>query len=216
MILVSGSFTFKYLGHTYFSENFLDFTSPGFWLMITNAIFITCILMLNKKETGWTWRELGLAKPVAWWRPVIATAGIFAAVLLLAQYVQPFLMELGTPPDISHLFILKQNLPLLITALIAVWITAAFLEELIFRAFFINSFDLLLGRNSWSPWAGVVISAVIFGFMHAWQGIGGMLVTACIGFIFGAAYLLNGRRILALILVHGIIDTISLVKIYNM
>ncbi len=216
MILVAGNFLFKYIGHSFFSNGYLDITSPGFWLIITNALFITSILLLNKKDSGWKWSELGFCKPAVWWQPVVATAGIFAAVLLLSQYIQPFFMDFGTPPDISHLFVLQGNLPMLILALVLVWTISAFLEELVFRAFLINGLDLLLGRNSWSPWAAVLISSLIFGLMHAWQGIGGIMTTACVGLIFGIAYLLNGRRLLAIILAHGIIDTITLVSIYNM
>lgn len=216
MIILAGNFLFRYVGYSFFSQGFLDITSPGFWLIFANAVVITSIVLLNKQVAGWKWSELGFGKPALWWHPVIAAAGIFAAVLLLSQYVKPFFMDFATPPDISHLFGIQGNLPNLILALVLVWITAAILQELVFRAFLINALDLLLGRNSWSPWVAVLISAVIVGLMHAWQGIGGILMTACIGLIFGIAYLLNGRRIPGIILAHGIIDTISLVSIYNM
>lgn len=197
-------------------QGFLDVINPGFWLIIANGLLMAFILLISKQAAGWKWSELGFRKPAAWWHPIVAATGIFAAVLMLSQHVQPFFMQFGPPLDISHLLVLQGNLPLLILALVVAWITAAILQELVFRPFLINTFDLLLGRNSWSPWVAVLISSVIFGLMHAWQGVGGILMTASIGLIFGVAFLLNGRRILAIILVHGIIDTINLLHIYNM
>jgi hypothetical protein len=65
-------------------------------------------------------------------------------------------------------------------------------------------------------WSSVVISSVIFGLIHAYQGITGILITGSVGFIFGVAFILNGRRLWPVMLMHGIIDTISFISIYQM
>lgn len=215
MILLAGNFALKYLGHSYFSESFLILGSPGFWLLIINALFISGILILNKQAFGWKWREIGLSKPNKWWIPVLSAAAAFATIVLLAIFVQPLIQQYTTDPDISHLLIINQNLPVFILALVLVWITAAFLQELVFRSFFINALDILLGRNSSSPWIAVVISSVVFGLMHAWQGIGGIIMTTLIGFVLGITYLLNGRRIWSLVVVKGVLDTITLITLYT-
>lgn len=215
MILLSGHFVMQYLGHTWFSESFLDPTSPGFWLIITNAVFISSILLLNKQAGGWAWSQLGFSPGPRWWNTLLITFGVLVAVILVSQFGRPLVTGVGDEPDISHLMVINGNFPLFLIALILVWITAAFLQELVFRAFLINSLDVLLGRNERSPWIAVLISSVIFGLMHAWQGIGGIIITGIIGFIFGTAFLLNGRKILPLILAHGILDTISLYMIYS-
>lgn len=215
-ILLAGDFCMQYLAQTYFAYTFLEITSPGFWLLITNAVFISAIMLLNKQAAGWSWSQLGLRRPDTWWRPVVVSAGVFLAVVLLSLFVQPYILEITSPPNIDHLMVIRQNLPLLIVALILVWITAAFLRELIFRAFLINALDILLGRNRWSPWAAVGISSLIFGLMHAWQGPGGIILTGMVGAVFGTAYLLNKRSIWPLIFAHGLMDTITLVSIYNM
>lgn len=216
MILLAGTFTLQFVGHTYFADGYLDMESPGFWIILGNAVFVTSILLLNKQAGQWTWSNLGFAKPKTWWHPIVIGIGLLGTLLLLSVYVQPYFLELGPKRDISHLMVIRQNKQVLVLALILVWVTAAILQELIFRAFLINSLDILLGRNQWSAWVAAIICAVIFGLLHAWQGIGGILFTGIVGLIFGIAYLLNGRRILPLIIVRGIIDTISLVGIYNM
>ena len=216
MIMLAGTFTLQFVGHTYFADGFLDVKSPGFWIIIGNAVFVISIVLLNKQAGEWTWSNLGFAKPKTWWHPILIGTGLLGTLFLLSIYVQPYLLELGPQRDLSHLMVIRQNKQLLILALSMVWITAALLQELIFRAFLINSLDILLGRNKWSTWGAIIISAVIFGLLHAWQGIGGIMFTAIIGLVFGIAYILNARRIWPLIFAHGIIDTISLVGIYSM
>lgn len=216
MTLLAGSFTIQFLGYEYFSEDLLNVNSPGFWLNIINSLFMFFIVYLNKKATGWNWSNLGLAKPANFLRPTLVFFSCFIAIVLLAIFVQPYFRTLSDPPDISHLMVLRQNTPLFFLALILIWTSAAFLEELVFRAYLINTLDLLLGRNSWSTGAAIVISAVIFGIIHAWQGLSGILTTACVGLILGIGFVYNGRRIWPLILVHGIIDTYTLIVIYNM
>lgn len=214
IILLAGSFTLQYIGHTYFSDEFLDFYSLGFWMLIGNAFFTFGIVLFNKKALGWTWGQLGLSKPRNWWEPLLVTAGIFIAVILLVKYIQPVFRQWGTEPNIDHLMVLNNNLPLFLFSLVLVWINSAIISNLVFKAFLINSLDILLGRNPWSPWVAMVLSAFIFGLMHAWQGLGGILTTGTIGLIFGTAFLLNNRRIWAIILAHGLIDTLSLWSIY--
>lgn len=216
MIMLAGTFTLQFVGHTYFADGYLDVESPGFWIVLSNALFVITILLLNKQAAQWTWSNLGFAKPRTWWHPILIGAVLLGILLLLSVYVQPYFLELDPPRDLSHLMVIRQNKQVLILALGLVWITSALLQELVFRAFLINSLDMFLGRNRWSTWVAVIISAIIFGLLHAWQGVGGILFTAIIGLIFGIAYILNARQIWPLIFAHGLIDTVFLVGIYTM
>lgn len=213
MILLAFYFAFSFIIYNYFPESSLQPKSPGFWLSLFNIILVSSIMLLNKWTLNWSWTELGFKKPKSWWQPILVTILTFICLVLFSLFIQPLI---GTKPAITHLMVLKQNLPLLILALVLVWVTAAFLQELVFRAFLIGALDFILGKNAWSIWVALVVSSMIFGLIHGWQGLSGMLATACIGFIFGVAYILNGKRIWPLIIVHGVADTISLVSIYNM
>lgn len=157
-----------------------------------------------------------MAKPANWWQPLLIMAGTYGAVMLFSVYVRPIILDLGSPPNIEHLLGIRQNLSKLIFSLIVVWITAAFLEELIFRAFLINVIEDLLGKTKMALVTAVIGSSVIFGIIHAYQGLTGILMTGSLGLIFGIAYVLNGKRIWPLVLVHGAIDTIAFIHIYNL
>lgn len=215
-LLLAVNFTLTYLSHTYYSEHILDWKSPGYWLFMINNIFLASAIIFIKRATPLDWRDIGLGKPDRWWKPAIVTILTFLIVVIFAKTLQPLILEnFGPHQNISYLYTLSGNLPRLISALITVWITAAFMEEIIYRAFIINTLEILLGKNSWSTWIAVLISAVIFGAIHAYQGITGIIITTFIGLIFGIVFIFNGRRIWPLFLVHGIVDTITLVGIYK-
>lgn len=216
MLLLAGNLALKYVGHTFYKESYLNLMGPGFWLIISNALFISIILILNKQAGGWTWSKLGLSKPNSWWRFGLVTLGIMGAVFFLAKVLQPIFMEFSAPADISHLMVLNQNLPALILILLLTLVISTFLEEVVFRGFLINTLDILLGRNHWSPWIAVILSSIAFGFMHAWQGLGGILTTTVLGLIFGSAFIINGRRLWSIMLVKFLINVMTIIAIYTM
>lgn len=209
------SFTLDFISYNYYSSYFLNVADIGFWLLMYKVIFMTGIVLLNKKAAGWSWKDLGFASPPNWWNPVLTITGTFTAVILISYFIKPLLIKIGGPQATAHLAVLKDNLPLLLFALLLVWIAVALVQELVFRAFLINALDTIFGNNTLATLFAVLTSAVLFGLLHAWQGLGGILFTAIIGLIFGIAYILNGRRIWSLIFVHGLLDTITLVSIYN-
>ncbi|NJW53058.1 CPBP family intramembrane glutamic endopeptidase [Salinimicrobium oceani] len=216
MLLLALNFTLSYLAFTYYPNGLLDAQSPGFWITAANYSLITGIVVLNKKIIGWQWSDLGLGRIKSWWKTVVVGMAVFTLLLLFSQYIQPHIFDaFGQQHNVSHLSALEGDLPRLIGTLIFVWITAGLLEELVFRAFLINTLDVLLGSTIWSTMAAVIISSLIFGMVHSYQGVTGILVTTCIGLIFGVAYVLGGRKIWPLIFIHGHIDTITLISFYR-
>ncbi|MFD2517035.1 CPBP family intramembrane glutamic endopeptidase [Salinimicrobium flavum] len=215
VLLLAVSFTLDYLSYNYYSNTFLNVESMGFWLLLYKVGFMVAVVLINKKASGWLWSDLGFARPPNWWNPVLTAVATFTAVILLSLFLKPLLLEIGGPQNTAHLAALRGNLPLLLFALLLVWIAAAFVQELVFRAFLINTLDSIFGNSIRSTWFAVLISALLFGLVHTWQGLSGILFTAAIGLVFGIVYILNGRRIWALIFVHGLLDSITLVSIYN-
>jgi uncharacterized protein len=60
------------------------------------------------------------------------------------------------------------------------------------------------------PWTlnltlALLISSVIFGFNHVYQGSGGVVGTAIVGFLFGLLFLLTGNLLLPIIF-HSVMD----------
>jgi membrane protease YdiL (CAAX protease family) len=216
LLLLGINFTGGYILHNYFQDSILQVQGPGFWFGMIMFSVLTSIVLWNKKVMGWSWGELGLGKPKTWWKPVLVAASFYGLVTLFIKFAAPPIVEMAGRPTSNHLRELPGNLPMLITGLFIVWVTAAFLEELIFRAYLINVLDKLMGGTLASAEIAVVISAVLFGLVHSYQGLSGILLTGGMGFLAGVIFLFNGRRIWPLILIHGLIDTISFIHIYNM
>ncbi len=82
-------------------------------------------------------------------------------------------------------------------------ITAGVCEEILFRGFMLHYMHVF-------PWTlsltlALLISQVVFGFNHAYQGAGGIAGTAIVGSLLALLFLLTGNLLLPIIL-HGAMD----------
>jgi membrane protease YdiL (CAAX protease family) len=87
-------------------------------------------------------------------------------------------------------------------------INAGIVEELLFRL----ALPALIYGFSGSAVAAVVVSIVIFGLLHVYQGVAGIVGATVLGAVFMAMYLGTGN-ILVPIVVHALFDLRSLVLI---
>jgi membrane protease YdiL (CAAX protease family) len=92
-----------------------------------------------------------------------------------------------------------------------IWAGAAICEEIVFRAFLIGRLEAAFGSAARiATAAAVLLSSVLFGFAHAYQGPTGVLITGTLGLIFACVYAYCGRNLWLNIVVHGVYDTLSL------
>lgn len=79
-------------------------------------------------------------------------------------------------------------------------------EEIIMVGWFLDRCRRLAPRTA--PWVLVLISAVIRGAYHLYQGIGPGLGNLLMGLIFGALYLRTGR-VMPLVIAHALLDAVA-------
>jgi membrane protease YdiL (CAAX protease family) len=84
-----------------------------------------------------------------------------------------------------------------------VGLTAGICEEWLYRAFFLAVVAALAGGPP--AWVLVVVAGVAFGLAHAYQGIGGIVLTGVLGGVLAALYLSTGSLLLP-VLLHAVID----------
>jgi uncharacterized protein len=84
-----------------------------------------------------------------------------------------------------------------------VGLTAGVCEEWLYRAFFLAVVAALAGGPP--EWVLVAVAAVAFGLAHAYQGIGGIVLTGVLGGILAALYLSTGSLLLP-VLLHAVVD----------
>ncbi|MBA6151898.1 CPBP family intramembrane glutamic endopeptidase [Gelidibacter maritimus] len=143
--------------------------------------------------------------------PLVAL-GLF--VLYIFVLVPGITRLTGAPIDYSSFDQLIGNLPACLIALLLVWATAGFGEEIIFRGYFMRQFVKVFGEGKVSIVLNIVLLACFFGYMHSYQGITGQLVTGIVGALLALIFYLRNYDLWFVIAVHGFFDTIALIFIY--
>ncbi|HYC03705.1 MAG TPA: type II CAAX endopeptidase family protein [Azospirillaceae bacterium] len=178
-------------------------------------LILVCTWLLRRG--GERWADLGLRMPATLWKvPLLMLGGyalIGATVTALTVLVLP---ALGAPrPDMSAFQALRGDKAEYLYWLIPVALgSAAVGEELLMRGFVLNRFARLLGHAGGAPYAAIVAQAALFGVLHAYQGIGGVLTTFAVGLGIGLVYRWGGANLWACILLHGLIDAVTMTAFY--
>jgi len=162
------------------------------------------------KRAGWS--DLGLFRPQSW--PKIILFGLATGAVL--QAIALIQIKLGGPmPDISAFEQVKNNPWALLGFLVISWTTAGFGEEVIWRGFYMKQIARLFDEQKTGWVIGLVLSSVVFGLVHYYQGVNGIVITGIGGLVNGLLYFKFGKNLWASIFAHGIADTIAFVLIYN-
>ena len=162
------------------------------------------------KSVGWS--DLGIFRPASWAKTILIGVGTG----LMFQSLALLQIRLGGPiPDLSGFEPIKNNIWLLVGMLVVSWTTAGFGEEIIWRGFFIKQIAKLFDEKKVGWWVGLILSSVIFGLIHAYQGTTGIIMTGANGLVFGLIMLASGRNLWTSIIAHAATDTIGFILIYN-
>lgn len=164
---------------------------------------LAAVALLGWLGYGRSWSGLGLvlARSGGFWIAVVLT--LAACALLVLQWRS----IVGSAEKLTHLREKIGNLePMLpVSERDARWfgalsITAGICEEILYRGFLIAYLEVSTGTVP-----AVVVSCLVFGFGHAYQGLAGVAKTAVIGGVMAGLYLLSGSLYLP-ILLHATLD----------
>jgi uncharacterized protein len=162
------------------------------------------------------WSAVGLRKPKNW-RKVLLFALLSAVVICVLVNVLfgPLVERLaGNSPRNTRFENVRGNLPVLVGWLFVAWTLAAFGEEMVFRGYLLNRISDLTGKSRAGWTSAFLLSGMLFGLSHGYQGLAGAIGTTEIGLLLGALYLVNRRNLWMNIVCHGLIDSISLISLY--
>jgi len=220
MLILTPTYLAVTLG--YRPEN--DFISLGGDLVLLGGPLIyigLCVTLIlfwaAARLRGAAWKTFGIQRPINWIRMIVFSLGSTFLIILALDFLADILYQVlptAEPPDMSRFAALEGNLPNLILNVLFIWITAGFLEELIWRGYLMNRLRDLFGKT----WIASVItafcSAALFGIVHYYQGPSGMLVTGITGLSFSLAFLVVKRKLWPLVIAHGLINTLSFTLMY--
>lgn len=190
-----------------------------------SLLLTLALLTIYLRARGSGWPTMGLV-PLAGWKAklrILPQAGLtlvaFAVVVALTTIAGPAIgLEFLTdvPAEVEGRWgDVAGNLPHYLLWLGIVWTAAAFGEEMFFRGYLITRLQTVFSRGRLGSVLAVAVSAMIFGYGHFYyQGWRGAVVTCGIGLAFGAMFLLFKRNLWPLILLHGVIDTLTFTAIF--
>ena len=188
------------------------------WLGLPlRMLFLVGVAALWLRWSGEGWRTVGLRTPKSIGKIALLVMGGYLAVggayAVLSGMILP---ALGAAPKTVESFSnLTGNTTLYLYLIFVVaWGSAAFGEELVFRGFLQSRLEKVFGSTRASAAIAVLVQAAIFGALHSYQGLGGVILAGTTGLIIGLIYIGGGRNLWAPILLHGLIDTVSLSAIY--
>jgi membrane protease YdiL (CAAX protease family) len=118
----------------------------------------------------------------------------------------------GGQSDLSNFDSLKGDLRGYLTLLAIGIVSGGVIEELCFRGFIVGWGSALLGQRMQIPL--VLLSSVVFGFSHIYQGWPGVISTGFAGMMVGFLYVYAKRKLLVTILAHSTINVIGFTSLY--
>jgi membrane protease YdiL (CAAX protease family) len=189
-----------------------DFVSAQGWISVgPEARGVSSVLAAAVAAVSLVWfrggtlADLGFRRPERWAIVPLQVVGILVA-FLAAQSLAPVLVSpfFSLPePDLSKYDAIVGNLGAAIGLVLILPLTASIPEELIYRGFLMGRLSDIFGWDRRGAVLTVLVQALIFGSIHFQWGVGGMVVTAIMGAVWGTAYLLCGRNLWVVILAHS-------------
>lgn len=213
-----------FLAFALVSKQVLD---PYFWRYSGPVSLAITLLVLTAymRVRGWSWSTMGLPalpdrrsklmimpKTLA---TFVAFAAVMAPILIGSEALNiEFMTEI--PGGVEDRWgSVRGNLSEYLIWLGIVWTVAAFGEEMFFRGFLIVQLQKVFGETRWGAVLAVILAALVFGYGHTYyQGLRGFVTAGGVALAFGTCFLLFKRNLWPLIIVHGLIDTLSFTAMY--
>ncbi|MBX7539811.1 CPBP family intramembrane glutamic endopeptidase [Qipengyuania sphaerica] len=172
-----------------------------FWLRRDNAV-----------AQAWNLRSPTGGWPITLGVAALATIAIIGWFTLGAMLVQQ--IGLDTPDVVEVLGWVTQSQFHFILWIVLVALFAAGLgEELLWRGFLMDRLERLPGLGG-KAWLIILIQGILFGLPHAYQGLGGVIITGVVGL--GLGWLRYNRKgnLWALVIAHMAVDVIMMSLAY--
>ena len=186
-------------------------------LIYLGMILTILVFWIISNVRGVGWQIFGVSLPKRWIRTLFSGIGmaiVMIIVIVVSQELASLAFPDAVPPDMSRFGALQGSLPNLILNVVVMWITAGFIEELIWRGYLMNRLTNIFGSTKGAWLAALFCSAALFGIAHYYQGPSGMLITGVTGLLLGGAFLISRGNIWPLVIAHGLINTVSFVDMY--
>jgi len=177
-------------------------------------IFGFVVIFLTLWSLKWDWSYFGFQR-----NPLLKTifrALIYTAFIILVNDIifQPLIELFLGQTDLSSFEGLKGNIANYLIFLLIMWVFAAFGEEFFYRGYVLKRIAVILGDSEKSWALAIIISSVIFGLAHLYQGASGVITTGFVAIIFGIIFYKNKKNLWVGVLTHGFYDVFGITMIF--
>src|SRR5215469_18307938 len=146
---------------------------------------------------------------------VFGAAACASALLVTDSAMLGWLPAAGLPAvNFSRFHGLRGDAQTTAMWIAGIWLLVAPTEELISRGFLIEQWSIALKDLERAPLFAVVASALTFGAVHFYEGTTGVITNVIAGLWLGGLYLQQQRTLWAVILAHGIVDTVAMLAFF--
>lgn len=152
--------------------------------------------LMGEQHNGWR----GIGRDISY----AAVFWIMAYVVLALTRLLLQAMHIGKSGLPSKVVALAPSTPLQFFLWFLVCVTAGICEEFIFRGYLLRQFSSLGGK----VWLGVVLSSLIFGASHGYEGLSVMIVIFVYGLLF-CLLVLKSKSLRPGMMAHGWHDFIT-------
>jgi membrane protease YdiL (CAAX protease family) len=139
---------------------------------------------------------------------VVGMVILVVAVVLLNKFQMRKITSEQYDKQIENIRKLMPTTPAERLAVIPLAFTAGFCEEFLYRGYLLN----IAASATKSLWVGLLISTILFGFAHLYQGRKGVIGTSIGGAVFGLIFLAS-RSLLPGQLLHTAMDLSQLLSL---
>ncbi len=159
---------------------------------------------------------LGLGITRSW----LVTIGFAVAWLAVMLAYSPVADRVATrfvaqPPTLGAFRALQQSRIKLVVGIVLAWVLGGFLEELVFRGIILRLIEAWASGWLVRPLAtgmAVCAAAVGAGLIHLYQGPRAAVIVTQLSVLFGVLFVVSGYNLWAVILCHGLYDTIAFIR----
>jgi CAAX protease family protein len=171
--------------------------------------FLAAWAMLGKRGKGWA--SLGLVRPSNWIVAIVGAVALYLVDMALAEWVVPAIADIFKPQAQPSFFAyIRGNAGAFALWAAIGWIVGGFMEECLFRGFLLTRVSQLFASPAAGIAVGVVAQAVLFGALHLYGGAFAFIYATVFAIAHGVFYVLLGRNLWPLIVVHGVWNTVGI------
>lgn len=187
---------------------------PFLHLNLIYLLTALTIMLVSKYLRKEKWSDYGFS--------LIQQRKLFIAISIgiIFGFIDNFLIEplitrlVGVEPDLSSYAAVKGNVGAFIGMLALGWVVGGLFEEFFFRGYLYYRLNSIITNQLLHKWISILLTSVVFAFAHNYQGINGIIDTFWFAVVMGLLYFYFGRNVWYLIIIHGLYDTVGIVRLF--